>query len=183
MEQKLTEKREDSRVLPPAGYPQAVTAEVAELTGLDLSRPFEEQPDMGHRLIAELKRGNDLREQVIEAIQGNTDAVEENTKMVWENTWTLQQSNLLLGAIRDGKVQLPPEVMEALTQALQQSDKPALKAAGQKMKWQSWKGKGQLLRDLLGDAANFATVAPVLVKLGTDYGPTLLKILAELIPA
>lgn len=183
VEQKLMEKQEDSRAFPSAGYTQAVTAEVAELTGLDLSRPFEEQPDMGYRLIAELKHSNDLYKQMIEALQGNTGAVEENTKTVRENTWTLQQSNLLLGAIRDGKVQLPPEVMEALTQAFQQSDKPALKTVGQNMKRKSWRGKRQLLRDFLGDAANFATVASVLVKLGTDYGPTLLKILAELVPA
>ena len=80
-------------------------------------------------------------------------------------------------------MQLPLGVMDALAKAFRQSDEPTLKDAGKKMKWHFWKDKGQLLRDLLGDSANLATVAPVLVKLGADYGPTLLKILAELVPA
>ncbi len=69
--------------------------------------------------------------------------------------------------------------MDALAKAFRQSDEPALKDAGKKMKWHFWKDKGQLLRDLLGDSANLATVAPVLTKLVADYGPTLLKILVK----
>ena len=72
--------------------------------------------------------------------------------------------------------------MNALAKAFRQSDEPALQAAGKKMKWHFWKDKGQLLRDLLGDAANLVTVAPVLVTLGKDYGPTLLKLIAALAP-
>lgn len=179
----LMEKWDSSRMISPSAYPQIVMDEVAGLTGLDLSKPFAEQFEMLLCLIAELKRSNNLRERGIDILQEHTGAVEKNTAAVRENTWTLQQSNELLYAIRDGKVQLPPEVMEALAKAFRQSDEPVLKDAGQKMKWHSWKGKGQLLRDLLGDAANLVTVAPVLVKLGADYGPTFLKILAALVPA
>ena len=87
---------------------------------------------------------------------------------------------MLLCAIRDGRVQLPPEVMDALANAFRQSDESALQAAGQKMESHSWKDKGQLLRDLLGDAANLVTAAPVLVKLGRDYGPALLNMIVAL---
>lgn len=50
------------------------------------------------------------------------------------------------------------------------------------MKWCFWKDKGQILRDLLGDGANLATVAPVVAQLGKNYGPTLLEILKTLMP-
>ena len=76
-------------------------------------------------------------------------------------------------------MQLSPEVMNALAKTFRQSDEPALQDAGKKMKWQFWKNKGQLLRDFLGDAANLVTVAPVLVTLAKDYGPTLLKLIAK----
>lgn len=183
VETKLMENRDGFRMASPAAYPQVVMAKVAELTGLDLSRPFAEQLEIGRQLIEEVKRGNDLRELEIEVLQEHTGAVEDNTAAVLENTWTLQQSNELLYAIRDGRVQLPSEVMDALAKAFRQSNEPTLKDAGKKMKWHFWKDKGQLLRDLLGDTANLTTVAPVLVKLGADYGPTLLKILAQLVPA
>ena len=176
VEKKLVWKRENLRIISPVGYLRAVTAMVAELTGMDLSIPFAEQTEILLQLVKEMKRSHDLRELEIEALQKNTDAIRENT-------WTLQQSNELLCAIRDGRVQLPLGVMDALAKAFRQSDEPTLKDAGKKMKWHFWKDKGQLLRDLLGDSANLATVAPVLVKLGADYGPTLLKILAELVPA
>ena len=185
VEEELMDEREDPMIISPVAveYLQAVTFRVAELTGMDLSIPFTEQPEIPLQLVEAVKRSNDLRELEIETLQKNTDAVEKSTEAIRENTWTLQRSNELLYAIRDGRVQLPPGVMDALSKAFQKSDEPVLKDAGKKMKWHFWKDKGQLLRDLLGDSANLATVAPVLVKLGADYGPTLLKILAELVPA
>ena len=124
------------------------------MTGLDLSRAFAEQYEKILSLAVELKRSNDLHEQEIAILKEHADVIEENTAAVRENTWTLQQSKTLLCAIRDGK-----------------------------MKWHFWRDKGQLLRDLLGDAANFSTVAPVLVTLGKDYGPTLLKLITSLVSA
>ena len=183
VEKKLMEERDESRMIPSAVFSRSITAEVAGLTGLDLSRPFAEQYENIFSLMEELKRSNDLHEQEIEILQEHADVIKENTMAVRENTWTLQQSNTLLFAIRDGKVHLPPEVMKALVKAFRQSNEPALQAAGHKMKWLFWKDKGQMLRDLLGDAANLATVAPVLVKLGKDYGPTLLKLIMSLVPA
>lgn len=182
VEKKLMEELKGSKIISPLAYSQTVMAEVAGLTRLDLSRPFAEQLKIGLELIAEVKRSNDLHELEIEVLQENTDAVEKSTEAIRENTWTLQRSNELLCAIRDGRVQLPPEVMDVLAKAFRQSDKPVLKDTGRKMKWHFWRDKGQLLRDLLGDTANLVTVAPVLVELGRDYGPTLLKILAELVP-
>lgn len=183
VEEKLMEERDESKMIPPAVFSQSITAEVASLTGLDLSRPFAEQSEKLFSLIVELKRSNDLHEQQIVILQEHADVIEENTAAVRENTWTLQQSNTLLCAVRDGKVHLPPEVMKALAKEFRQSNEPALQATGQKMKWHFWKDKGQLLRDLLGDAANLVTVAPVLVTLGKDYGPTLLKLITSLVPA
>ena len=182
VERKLMEERDGSRMIPIEEFSQSVTAEVADLTGLDLSRPFVEQSDKILSLIAELKRSNDLHKLEIVILQKHASIIGENTAAVRENTWTQQQSNVLLCAIRDGKVQLPPEVMNALAKAFRQSDEPVLQAVGRKMKWHLRKVKGQLLRDLLGDAANLVTVAPVLVTLGKDYGPTLLKLIAALAP-
>ena len=181
VEKKLMEERDGPRMIPLATFSQSVTAEVANLTGLDLSRSLVEQSEKILSLIAELKRSNDLREWEIKLLQEHASAIEENTAAVQENTWTQQQANVLLCAIRDGNVQLPPEVMNALAQAFRQSDKPALQTVGWKMKWCFWKDKGQLLRDLLGDTANLMTVVPVLVSLGKDYGPTLLKLIAALV--
>lgn len=180
VEKKLIERPNNLRLGSLVPFSQSVMAEVAGLTGLDLSSPLAEQSEKILSLIAELRRGNNLREQEIMILQNHTDVIAENTAAVQENTWTLQQSNELLRAIRDGKVQLPPDVMNALAKAFQQSDNLTLQTAGQKMKWHFWKGKGRLLRDLLGDAANIATVAPVLVALGKDYGPILLKLIAGL---
>ena len=163
VEKKLMEERDGSRMVPLTAFSQSITAEVADLAGLDLSRPFAEQFEKILSLIVDLKS-----------------SIEENTAAIRENIWTQQQSNELLCAIRDGKVQLPPEIMNALAEAFRQSDKPALQDAGQKMK-HSWEDKGQLLRDLLGDAANLTTVGSVLVSLGKDYGPALRKLIASLV--
>jgi len=179
VEKKLTEERNGPWMIPSATFSQIVTAEVADLTGLNLSRPFAEQFEMILSLIAELKRSNDLREREMRILQEHAGVLGENTVAVRENTWTLQQSNVLLCAIRDGKVQLPSDVMDALAEAFRRSDEPALQDAGQKMK-HSWEDKGQLLRDLLGDAANLTTVGSVLVSLGKDYGPALRKLIASL---
>ena len=181
VEKKLMEKQDGPHMISPATFPQIITAEVAELTGLDLSKPFSEQPEKS--LIMELKRSNDLREQEMKILQEHAGVIEENTTAVRENTLTQQQSNILLCAIRDGKVQLPSEVMDALSKAFQQSNESSLQTAGHEMKCHSLKGKGQILRDLLGDAANLATVAPILNTLGKDYGPTLQKLIATLTSA
>ena len=164
VEKKLMGEPDSPRIMmTQAPLSQIVMAEVAKMTGLDLSKPFAEQTEQFFSAVMELKS-----------------SVEENTAAIRENTWTLEQSNMLLCAIRDGRVQLPPEVMDALANAFRQSDESALQAAGQKMESHSWKDKGQLLRDLLGDAANLVTAAPVLVKLGRDYGPALLNMIVAL---
>lgn len=188
VERKVLMNREQLRLeIPWETYLQIVTVQVAERTGLDLSKPF---PEALGTLTEELKRGHDLLEkeidlqkQGIDALRGsidatgkNTLAVEGNTLAVEENTLTLQQSNDLLQAIRSGKVMLPKEVMAALAKELRQSEEPELQAAGQSMRWKFWKGKMQLLRDLLGDAANLAAIAPILVKLGKTYGPMLMEL-------
>lgn len=180
VERKLIDKRDGSRRISSATFSRIVTDEVADLTGLDLSKPFAEQFEKILCLVEELKRSNDLCEKEMRILQRHTDALTDNTKAVRENTWTLQQPDEFLCAIRDGKVQLPPKVMKAMAKAFQQSDEPVLQAAGQKMKGHSWKEKGQLLRDLLGDAANLTMVVPVLVKLGEKYGPTLLELIKAL---
>lgn len=160
-------------------FPQNVTSAVAELTGLDLSKPLGEQllVDLGRRVLEKLERSNDLREREITALEWQTAATEENTFALQENTLSAQQSNELLQAIRDGKVELPEELMTALTNAFQSSGNPALRETAQKIKRCPGEEKGQLLRDFLGDAANLVTVGPVLVQLGKDYGPVLLKLL------
>lgn len=173
VEKKLMERQDESRMISSAAYSQSITAEVAGLAEVDLSKPFAEQSEKSQRLIDELKRSNDLLERGIGIIQKHTCVIEKNTEAVQGNTWTLQQSNTLLCDIRDGKVQLPSEVMEALAKAFRQSDKPALQDAGQKM---TKPHKGQLLRDLLGDAANLAAVGQVLFEVGKEFGPALLKL-------
>lgn len=166
---------------------QVITAGIAEQTELKLDKPFNEQ--IGEVLLKEWKRSNKLKEQEIAAIecqtaatQQNTIAEQWNTAVLRQNTITLQQSNDLLCAVRDGKVTFPPELIDTLATAFQQSQEPVLKNTGRKMKWCFWKDKGQILRDLLGDGANLATVAPVVAQLGKNYGPTLLEILKTLMP-
>lgn len=161
--------------LQPEVLPQAVTAELVAWIGLDISKPFEQLLD--------------LQKQVVNAIELNTAAIEKNTRTgrmntlaLQQNTLTQQQTNDLLQAIRDGEVALPQEVMEALTDLLRRSKEPALKTAGRQMKWCFWRDKGQLLRNLLGDAANLAAVAPILAELEKTYGPTLLDLLKIVVP-
>lgn len=177
VEGKLMDKR-DKYQLPISSkvLPQTITSEIVEMTGLDLSKPLHNQ------FLKEWKRSNDLKEREIAAMERHTVVTEVNTKAQQENTFALQQSNDILQAVRDGKAILPQEVMAALAEAFRQSEKPALKTAGQKMKWCFWMDKGKLLRELLGDAANLATVMQILVKIGNTYGPILLeqlKILAQ----
>ena len=106
VEEELMDEREDPMIISPVAveYLQAVTFRVAELTGMDLSIPFTEQPEIPLQLVEAVKRSNDLRELEIETLQKNTDAVEKSTEAIRENTWTLQRSNELLYAIRDGRV-------------------------------------------------------------------------------
>lgn len=157
---------------------QTVTAEVAELTGVNLSVPFEEQLGrIGKKFLEEMERSNALREREITALEQQTVAVKENTSVLSESTLTIQQSNELLQLLREGKVELPEALMEVLAAAFQHSGNPALQDAGQNIKRSSWKDKGKVLRELLGDAANLAAVGPVLAQLGTEYGPLLLNLL------
>ena len=155
-------------------FSHSITAGIAEITGLDLKRPLDEQ------ILRELKRSNNLKKQVIATIERHIAATEDNTTAQQENTFAIQQSNDLLQAIRDGKITLPQNIITALAKELRQSNEPALKAAGQKMKWCIWIDKGKVLRNLLSDAANLATVGPILVRLGNTYGPFLLKLLETL---
>lgn len=159
----------------PEVFPQAVTTEIVEWIGLDISKPFEQFLDLQREMMSTIERNTVAIEQNIRAERMNTLALQQNTL-------TQQQTNDLLRAIRDGEVTLPQEVMTALTDLLRRSKEPALKTTGRQMKWYFWKDKGQLLRNLLGDAANLATVAPILVELGKTYGPTLLELLKIVAP-
>lgn len=160
---------------------QSITTRVADLVEIDMSRPFDEQQDKKN-FVAALKRSNDLREKEIDVIQKHTDAIKENTSVSRENTLSIQQVNELLYAIRDGRIELPENLMAALIESFQQCDKPTLQTARHKMQRLSWKERGQMLREFLGDAANLTTVAPVLIKLGINYGPALLKLIVTAVP-
>lgn len=159
----------------PEMLPQAVTTEIVAWIGLDISKPFEQFLDVQRQMMAAIDRNT-------VAIEKHTKAERMNTLALQQNTLTQQQTNDLLRAIRDGEVTLPQEVMTALTDLLRQSEESALKTAGRQMKWCFWRDKGQLFRDLLGDAANIAAVGPILVELGKTYGPTLLKLLKIVAP-
>lgn len=175
VERKLMDgKNKHQLLITPEVLPLTITAEIAGKTGLDLSKPLEEQ------ILKEWKRSNNLREQEIAMIERHTAATEDNTRAQQIHTFALQQSNDLLQAIRDGNIMLPQEIITALTEAFQQSKEPALKSAGRKMKWYFWMDKGKMIRDLLGDAANLAAVAPILVRLANTYGPILLEQLRTL---
>lgn len=56
-------------------FPQTITTEIVEMTGLDLSKPLEKQ------FLNELKLANALRERAIAAIERHTIATEANTKV------------------------------------------------------------------------------------------------------
>lgn len=180
VEKKLMEKQGVLQRIFPTANSQIAAVEVAKLTGLDLSKPFEKQSEKIQCLVDELKRSNDMHERQMTILQVHTSVVEKNTEAIRDNTWTLQQSNTRLYDLRDGKVQFPPKIMKALAKAFRQSDEPVLRVTGQKMKWHFWKDKGQQLRELLADAANLAAVGPILVELGKEYGPTLLKLIASI---
>lgn len=168
---------------PPEMFLQTATDRDAGITRLDLSKPFDEQMEkdpIKEEIDLQKKRIDALRENT-DALKKNTLAVEKNTLVVVENTLTTQQANVLLQAIRNGEVTLPPEVMTALAGAFHQSDEPVLKAAEQKMRSCSWENKRQMLRELLGDAANFATIAPIIVQLGKNYGPILLELVKTVV--
>jgi len=161
MEKKLTAELDESQ---PQSIqripPQAITLEI------DLSKPFEDQLE---RISALLKK--------------STNAIKKNTAALRRNTLTMDQSRDLLEAIRDGKVTPPEKLMDALIEVFQQSRKlPKLQATGRGMKACSWKDRVQQFRDFLGDAANLATVAPVLIQLGKEYGPILLNLLNTIHP-
>lgn len=137
--------------------------------GIDLSIPFEDQ------FITEMRRNNDLLEK-------NIKATEENTSALQKNTLTIDQSNMLLKSFRDGKLALPEDIMDALVEAFQKSKEPDLQATGHELTLCSWKDRLQRFREFLGDAANLATVAPVLIQLGKEYGPMLLDLLSSVHP-
>lgn len=139
--------------------PQAVTF------GSDMSKPFEDQ-----------------LEHISALLEKNVNAIEKNTAALQRNTLTLDQSRILLTAICDGKVEPPEKLMDALVETFLQSEKTILHVAGQRMKAHSWKNRLLQFRDFLGDAANLATVAPVLIQLGKEYGPVLLELFTSIHP-
>ena len=140
-------------------FPQAVTAKIAESANVDLRKPFKAQ---------------NLR---VELGEESLAALRENTLALQDNTLSVQQSRTLLEAFLNGSVSLPPELLEALAKTLQESGKPSLVAAGQELGRRPLKEKAGFLRGLLGDSANLVTIAPVLAKLGQDYGPALLDLI------
>lgn len=176
----MTEREGHQPPLPMEMLPENVTARLTDLTGLDLSRPFEDQPI--ERLIAGVERNNSLREKELEILQRSAVAIRENTLALQENSLTIQQSNELLEAVRDGRVTLPQEVITALAEAFRQNDSAALQDAGEKMKRHPIKDGMRVLRELLGDAANLATVAPVVVQLGKTWGPVLAELVRPVLP-
>lgn len=176
----MTEREGHQPPLPMEMLPENVTARLTDLTGLDLSRPFEDQPI--ERLIAGVERSNSLREKELEILQRSAVAIRENTLALQENSLTIQQSNELLEAVRDGRVTLPQEVITALAEAFRQNDSAALQDAGEKMKRHPIKDGMRVLRELLGDAANLATVAPVVVQLGKTWGPVLAELVRPVLP-
>lgn len=183
-ERSLMEEQDMSSIyLPLEDLSQAVTFKIAERSGLDLSVPFQKQ------LLSQLERTNDLQRQVIDALncqtaatRQNTQAELQNTSAVLQNAITLQEAHQLLEAMRDGRVTLPAEVIDVLTDTFEESDETALQSAAQELKGTDQKTKGQRFRDFLGDAANLATIAPILIKAGNTYGPYLLELLRSLPP-
>ncbi len=176
----MTEREGRQPPLPMEMLPENVTARLTDLTGLDLSRPFEDQPI--ERLIAGVERNNSLREKELELLQRGAAAIRENTLALQENSLTIRQSNELLEAVRDGRVTLPQEVITALAEAFRQNDSAALQDAGEKMKRHPVKDGIRVLRELLGDAANFATVVPVVVQMGKTWGPVLAELVRPVLP-
>lgn len=173
-EEIMEEQNKRNLLMPEVMIDRNVTESIAGLIRLNFSEPLGEQLwDVWESFI-------NLKKCEITAINHNTDAIMENTKAEQMNTFSLQQSNELLQAICDGRVDLPHELMTALAEELRNSDNPELKAAGRKMNLCFWKDKGKILRDLLGDAANVATIGPILVKLGITYGPMFLELLKNL---
>lgn len=179
-EQKLLDKSKEKRALiTNENLPQKMTVSLAELTQVNLNQPLESQLE---RFIQAIDRHTAALEKYAAVTQENTDATQGNTAAIQENTRIQKKANEILKAVRDGQATFSDELLSALAEELRKSNDPKLESTGQKMKGKSWKEKGQLLRDLLGDAANLATVAPVLAQLWTSYGPELTamaKTLAE----
>lgn len=166
-EQKLLNKpKEEQTLIVNRNIPQMVTVSLAELIQVNLNQPLESQ-----------------LEKFIQALSEYTVAVKENTAAIKENTRIQEEANEILKAVRDGQASFSDELLSALAEELRKSNDPKLKSTGRKMKWMFWKDKGQLLRDLLGDAANLATVVPVLAQLWTSYSPELTAIAKTLAEA
>lgn len=173
-EQKLLDKSKEERALiTNENLPQKMTVSLAELIQVNLNQQLDSQ--LGKEFIQALS-------EYTVAVKENTAVTRENTAAIKENTRIQEEANEILKAVRDGQASFSDELLSALAEELRKSNDPKLKSTGQKMKWMFWKNKGQLLRDLLGDAANLVAVAPVLAQLWTSYGPELTetaKTLAE----
>lgn len=173
-EQKLLDKPMEERALiANANLPQMVTVSLAELIQVNLNHPFDSQLE---KVIQAIDRHTAAMERYAAVIQENTDATQGNTAAIQENTRIQEETNAILKAVRDGQASFSDELLSALAEELRKSNAPQLESTGQKMKGKSWKDKVQIFRDLLGDAANLATVVPVLAQLWTSYGPELTEI-------
>lgn len=83
----------------------------------------------------------------------------------------------LLQKVRDGYVILPQNIIVELAKEFRQSENPVLQDAGEKMREGSSENKNQTIRNLLGDAANMATITQFVIQLGTTLGPIFLDLL------
>ncbi|MDE7243112.1 MAG: leucine-rich repeat domain-containing protein [Oscillospiraceae bacterium] len=169
----MTEQNRYHQSLPSAILSQTVTAEIAERTGVNLSIPFEKQ--LGKRLVEAMEYNNDLHKKEIEILKEHAQITKINTAALQESTLTVQQLIEFLQNVRDGRTELSAEVLTDLGKEFSQSDNPILKAAGEKMSL--GENKGQLFRDLLGDASNFITIGTFLGQLSTNPGSALLKLI------
>lgn len=181
-EQKLLDKsKEEKLAVTTESLPQMMTEGLAQLTQIDLNQPLDAQLALTlvqalNQVTNALQSNTTATKQNTEAERRNTIATQINSTAIRENTRILEDTNVILMAIRDDKVPVSDKLLKALAEELRKSNSPALKSTGQKMKWMFWKNKAHLLRDLLGDAANFATVAPVAVQLWTTYGDELTQL-------
>lgn len=178
-EQKLLDKpKKEQALITNENLPQMVTVSLAELTQVNLNQPLDFQLKREfiqalNECTAVVKEYTAVTKESIAATKENTGATQGNTVAIQENTRIQEEANEILKAVRDGQASFSDELLSALAEELRKSNDPKLKSTGQKMKWMFWKNKGQLLRDLLGDAANIVTVAPVLLKLWTDHSAEL----------
>lgn len=153
----------------------------AKLSPFDMKIPLQSQypelikqyKEIEERKIKAMQENTWALDNLLMALNSNTMSVSNNSAALIKNTVALRQIEIILGAIRDGEINLSQDVMESFFVELKKSTDSTLRDVMKELEQCAPKEKSSKFRDILGDAANITTIAAAIAQAGMALAPFL----------